>query len=447
MAAGAAAGSLLPLLQARGAGARPNIVFILTDDHRYDAFGFMDKPWLATPNMDRIASEGVQFTNSFVTTSLCSPARASFLTGQYARCHGVMNNATPWKDSNVTFLDLLHQSGYDTAFIGKWHMPGDGVPDLKAQGKVDRMVSFSYATGQGVYNNCPMIVDGQKVKTKGYITDVLTDYAMDFLDKPRENPFCLYLSHKAVHAFFQPPKRYQGKLDGAPLPKLQEMTRDLPQGVINGYQRMKFDKYVQGYYEALLGVDDSVGRVLDFLDDQGIAEDTLVVYAGDNGYFWGEHGLIDKRYAYEEGIRVPHLMRYPRLIPEGGKKVDDMVLNIDLMPTLLEAAGVAVPAAVQGQSCLGLTRAHKPASRNSWLYEYFEDPAFPNPAIEAVRTKDWKLITYPGNTDKFPDELYHLHKDPGELNDLAPSPDWAEKKSELTQEIKKLKARIGCSGG
>jgi arylsulfatase A-like enzyme len=444
LAAGAAAGAALPLFTGRAADPRPNVIFILTDDQRYDAFGFMDKPWLKTPNMDRIAAEGVHFNNSFVTTSLCSPSRASFLTGQYAHCHGVMNNLTPWRDANVTFLELLHAQGYAAAFIGKWHMPGKGVPDLVGQGKVDRMVSFNFAGGQGKYWDCPLVVDGKEQKQKGYITDVLTQYAIEFMARPRTRPFCLYLSHKAVHYQFVPPDKYQGTLQDAPLHELEPNVRDYPMGLIHVPQLAKFKEGQQGYYEALMGVDDSVGAVLKFLDDKGLAENTLIVYAGDNGYAWGEHGLIDKRYAYEESMRIPYLLRYPRLVPDGGKSVDPMVLNIDLCPTVLAAAGVAVPAAVQGTSCLALARGKNAGRRTSFLYEYFKDPGFPHPEIRAVRTDDWKLVTYPGDEKKFPDEMYHLSADPGERHDLASDPAQAGKKAELAAELNRLVKETAC---
>jgi N-acetylglucosamine-6-sulfatase len=442
--AGAAAGALAPHLGG-ASDTRPNIVFILTDDHRYDAFGFMDKPWLKTPNMDRLAGEGVHFQNSFVTTSLCSPSRASFLTGQYASCHGVKNNLTPWRDDNVTFLEVLHANGYNTGFVGKWHMPGKRLPDLTGQGKVDRMVSFSFGGGQGAYYDCPLIIDGQKVKKDGYLTDVLTDYALEFLDQRRNSPFCLYLSHKAVHHDFTPPKRYAGKLDGAPFHEMERNERDYEMGLVHVPQRRNFEKNQQGYYEALMAVDDSVGGVLDFLDEKGLAENTLVVYAGDNGYYWGEHGLIDKRYAYEEGILIPHLMRYPRLITDGGQKIDEMVLNVDLAPTLLEAAGMDIPRHVQGMSYLGIPLSGFHQWRQSWLYEYFDDPGFPHPPIRCVRTRDWKLITYPGAKKRYKDEMYNLAEDPGERNDLIGDPAYAAKEKELRAELKKLEKEVGCS--
>jgi arylsulfatase A-like enzyme len=447
IAAGAAAGAALPLLKSRAADSRPNIVFILTDDQRYDAFGFMNNPWLKTPNMDRLAREGVHFKNSFVTTSLCSPSRASLLTGQYPRCHGVVNNLTPWDPKNVTFLELLRGQGYQTAFIGKWNMPGKDIPDLTGAGKVDRMVSFSAGLGQGVYQDCPLIVDGKDVKGPGYITDVLTQYALEFLNQRRSGPFCLYLSHKAPHNNFIPPDRYKGKLAQAPLRKMEEQTHNYLMGAILLPQLFNFDKDQQGYYETIMGVDDSVGAVLKLLDDKGWAENTLIVYGSDNGYLWGEHGLIDKRLAYEESIRVPHLLRWPRRAPKGGMKVEQMVLNIDLMPTLLTAAEVPIPSWVQGQNYLGfLDPAQHLPGRASWLYEYRQDPGFPpDSSIKAVRTPDWKFVTYPGAKDPlFKDELFHLADDPRERKNLAADPAWAKKKSELAAELARLDREITC---
>ena len=189
--------------------APPNIVFILTDDHRWDALSSMGHPFLQTPNLDRLADEGILFESAFVTTSLCSPSRASFLTGQYAHTHGVVTNHTPWDNRNVTFLERLSAAGYETAFIGKWHMPGDGLPELRG---VDRFVSFTREGGQGVYYGCPLIIDGAETERPGrYITEDLTDLALDFISKERQKPFCLYLSHKAVHFGFRPPPHLKGR--------------------------------------------------------------------------------------------------------------------------------------------------------------------------------------------------------------------------------------------
>jgi len=423
----------------RTSAAKPNIIFIITDDQRYDTMGFMDKPWLQTPNMARLAREGVHFVNSFVTTSLCSPSRASFLTGRYPHCHGVINNFTPWRDDNVTFLELLHAHGYDTALIGKWHMTGKSVPDLVGQGKVNRMVSFY---GQGKYFDCPLIVNGKNTESKGYITDTLTRYAIEFLGQSRKKPFCLYLSHKAVHGPFKPPERYSGMLKQVSFPDLGFINPNLPQIPGINRQRKKFKKNIQSYHEALIAVDDSLGKVLDFLDARGMAENTLVIYTSDNGYMWGEHGLLGKRYAYEESIRVPHLFRYPRLVPKGGRKVSEMVLNIDLAPTLLSAADIAPPDIVQGRSYLELATGKSVPWRESFLYEYFKDPLFPHPPIQAVRTREWKYIHYLNS--QFPDELYHLSVDPKERHDLAKDPAHTSIKKKLKVELERLKRKYAC---
>jgi len=197
----------------------PNIVFILTDDHRWDCLGVMGHPFLKTPNMDRLANEGVLFKNAFVTTSLCSPSRASFLTGQYASVHGVRNNFSRWDENrNITFMEHLKNSGYDTAFIGKWHMPGGGLPNLPG---VDLFVSFTKKDGQGDYFNCPLYVNHELVPNrKPYITEELTDYAIDFVNQDRNNPFCLYLSHKAVHHDWKPPEHLKGLYKDADLSHL-----------------------------------------------------------------------------------------------------------------------------------------------------------------------------------------------------------------------------------
>ena len=419
-----------------GGGAAPNIVFILTDDQRYDAFGFM-QPWLPTPNLDRIAREGAHLRNAFVTTSLCSPSRASLLTGQYASRHGVQNNVTPWRDSNVSFLELLKHTGYRVGFIGKWHMPGKGLPDLVGQGKVDRMVSFTAVGGQGQYIDCPLVIDGQPVPGHGYITDVLTGYALDFMRSAADHPFCLYLSHKAVHDDFVPPEKYKGSLAGAPFHKLNPFERRLPIGAYHVLREMGFKQNQEHYFETLRGVDDSVGEVLKYLDEQGLAQNTIVVYAGDNGFFWGEHGMIDKRYAYEESMRIPLLLRWPAGCA-AGTKVDEMTLNIDLAPTLLSAAGLVVPANMQGQSWLPLLGGPvAPGSfRERFLYEYFRDPGWAHPAVRAVRTRDWKLITYPGS--RFGDELYNIAADPSEAKNLIADPAQSARQQELRAELTRL---------
>ena len=373
---------------------RPNILFILTDDHRWDHLGFCGHPFLQTPHLDRLAAEGLNFANAFVVTSLCSPSRATFLTGMYAHRHGVKNNLTPWQDSNVTFLELLKDAGYDTAFIGKWHMPG-GLPDPRG---VDLFVSFTAQGGQGQYFNCPLVVNGKEEPSrKAYLTEELTDRTLEFLQAKRDRPFCIFLAHKAAHHQFLPPPDLAGMYDGVPL-NLPKET-DLWIGSTNG---MMFEGTLgpiswlyRNYCETLTATDREVGRLLDALDEMGVADDTLVVYAGDNGFFWGEHRLVDKRWAYEESIRIPFIVRYPRRIPKAGTR-EQMIINPDLAPTLLELAGLPIPENIEGRSFVPLLGSATAPGRDAWLYEYFRDYPYNVPQHDAVRTRTHKYIEYDG---------------------------------------------------
>ncbi|MEJ2169699.1 MAG: sulfatase-like hydrolase/transferase, partial [Desulfobacterales bacterium] len=292
----------------------PNIIFILTDDHRWDALSSMGHPVVRTPNLDRLAKEGVMFTNAFVTTSLCSPSRASFLTGQYAHRHGVVTNHTPWDNRSIIFLELLKKAGYETAFIGKWHMPGLGLPKLRG---LDHFISFTKEGGQGVYYDCPLIIDGVETERKGkYITEDLTDLAVQFIEKPRSRPFCLYLSHKAVHFGYRPPPHLKGIYKDVDLKLPPESDTWITFTNNHPFVGALFPMNVlyRNYCETVASVDEQVGRVIGKLEALDILDDTLIIYAGDNGHFWGEHGLYDKRLAYEESIRIPFIVRYPGLI-------------------------------------------------------------------------------------------------------------------------------------
>ncbi|MGH8019039.1 MAG: sulfatase family protein, partial [Opitutaceae bacterium] len=348
-----------------------NIVFILTDDHRYDAMGFMGHPCLETPHLDSIARNGVHLSNAFVTTSLCSPSRASILTGLYAHRHGVVDNQHPVRPDLVFFPQLLQRAGYTTGFFGKWHMGGASA---EPQRGFDKWVSFR---GQGAYwpdrrgrrganSNRPpaeLNVDGKVVPQKGYITDELTDYALEWLrGVPKEKPFLLYLSHKAAHSWFVPADRHAGRYEDEPMPMPASFTHHehapmWVQNQRNSHHGAEFayhsdvdqTVYFRRYNETLLAVDDSVGRVLDELRARGQFEDTLVVYMGDNGFGFGEHGLIDKRTAYEWSMRVPMIAQCLAALPAGAT-VSEIVANIDIAPTLLEAAGVPATLDFDGQS-------------------------------------------------------------------------------------------------
>jgi N-acetylglucosamine-6-sulfatase len=414
-------------------GAKPrNVVFILSDDHRYDAMSFLGHQFAQTPVMDSLAANGVHLKNALVTTALCSPSRASILTGLYTFRHRVIDNNRAIPAGTIYFPQYLQKAGYATGFIGKWHMGGDSD---EPQPGWDHWVSFR---GQGNYlpptPGYTLNVDGRRVPQKGYITGELTDYAIEWLkrQKPAEKPFFLYLSHKAVHANFTPEARYEGRLKDRPFqraaseastpdnlrqPRWLRDQRNSWHGVDFPYHsELDIEDYYKRYCETLSSVDDSIGRVLQQLKDMGIYEDTLVIYMGDNGFMFGEHGLIDKRVAYEPSMRVPMLMQCPALI-KGGTVLDQMIANIDVAPTIMEAMGLQKPAHMDGQSFLPLARGRDVPWRNEFLYVYYWEKNYPQtPTIFSLRGDRYKFITYYGLWDA--DELYDLQNDPHETRNL-----------------------------
>ncbi len=434
-----------------------NIIFMLTDDHRYDAMGFLKgQSFLETPHMDAMARNGVYVPNAFVTTALCSPSRASILTGQYAHKHRVVDNNNPIPAGTTFFPQLLQkQAGYQTAFIGKWHMGGEGD---EPQPGFDRWISFR---GQGTYqpSRNGLNIDGKKVPQKGYITDELTDYAIDWLSKTDpKRPYFMYLSHKATHSEFEPAARHKGKFKNAEFvyPKTYAPARPeqkVPMWVQNQrnswhgveypyHSKLDIAEYYKMYAETLCGVDDSVGRVMEFLRSRDQLDSTLVVYMGDNGFAFGEHGLIDKRTAYEESMRVPMLVQCPELFGRG-KKVNEVIANIDIAPTMLEAAGVDTPANMQGRSFLGLAQGKRTEWRDGLLYEYYWERNFPQtPTMHALRGDRYKYIRYQGLWDL--DELYDLEKDPLETQNLIDSP---EHKQVVLEMNRKLFGILETTGG
>lgn len=460
---------LIVLISGCHSTARPNILFILTDDHRHDAFSFMGHPYLRTPNMDRIAREGAHFQNAFVTTSLCSPSRASILTGLYAHTHHVIDNYSPLEDKLVFFPQELRKAGYQTAFIGKWHMGGD--TDEPQRG-FNHWVAFKgqgsyWADGHGTTRVVPQTssdgfnVDGKRVRQRGYITDELTDFAARWIEKqPADQPWFCYLSHKAAHSDFVAADRHKGKYAGkkmtrpptfddspanyADKPMWLKNQRNSRHGVDFAYnlERFDIDEYHQRYCETLLAVDDSVGRLMELLKKRGQLDSTLIVYMGDNGFQFGEHGLIDKRTAYEASMRVPLMMRCPTII-RPGTIFRGMAANIDIAPTLLEAAGVMPPKFMQGRSLLaGLTNPSAPA-RQALLYEYFWEWNYPQtPTTHALRTDDWKFVRYQGVWDL--DELYDLKNDPHEKRNLAYDP---SQKSHVQRMRRQLFELLDQTGG
>jgi N-acetylglucosamine-6-sulfatase len=415
-----------------------NVVLILSDDHRYDFLGFMPAApdWLETPSLDRMARGGAHVLNAFVTTSLCSPSRASILTGQYAHRHGVVDNTSPVPAGTVFFPRRLQKAGYRTAYIGKWHM-GEAEASDEPRPGFDHWISFQ---GQGVYQDPVLNVNGARGQAKGYTTDVLTDSALAWLQQRGSGsgpPFFLYLSHKATHAEFIPPERYQGRYATARIPYPPTMAnternyRGKPRwvreqrygwhGVDYAYHGdLEFDTFYRRYAETLLALDEGVGRVLDYLERSGLSRSTLVLYLGDNGFSLGEHGLIDKRHAYEESIRVPMLAWAPGYIAPGST-VRQLVRNIDVAPTILALAGVDQPKDMDGRSVLGPLRGEPADEPVELLYEYYWEYAFPHtPTIFALRGPRYKYIYYHGVWDL--DELYDLGTDSLEQHNLIEVP-------------------------
>ncbi|TWU66105.1 Arylsulfatase [Crateriforma conspicua] len=452
-----AQGDDLPSVQQR-AGVQPrNVIFILTDDHRYDAMSFMGHPFLETPHLDSLASNGVHLKNAFVTTSLCSPSRASILTGLYTHKHRVIDNNRAVPEGTLFFPQYLQQAGYNTGFFGKWHM-GGGNDDPRPG--FDHWVSFR---GQGNYlppgPNYTLNVNGERVKQKGYITDELTDYALDWLDQQSDDqPFFMYLSHKAVHANFTPAERHEDRYADADLsflPRGKDITaennsprwvrdqRNSWHGIDFSYHSDRgLDYLYRRYCESLLAVDDSVGRVLQRLKDKGIHDETLIVYMGDNGFMWGEHGLIDKRVSYEESIRVPMMMQCPDLY-DGGKVVEQVIGNIDVGPTIMHAAGLTTPEYMDGRSFLELPNDADQPWRDYFLYVYYWEKNFPqSPTQFALRGDRFKYITYYGLWDT--DELYDLSKDPKETQNLIHDPEYQNVVQEMENQLYSM---LGQAGG
>ncbi|HWU02851.1 MAG TPA: sulfatase [Novosphingobium sp.] len=427
-----------------------NVIFIILDDLRFDGMGFL-QPGLRTPNIDALARGGTYFPNVVTTSSLCSPSRATILTGMTARNHGVVDNNNSSEEGLTFFPAYLQKAGYQTAFIGKWHMGSD--TDAPRPG-FDKWVSFR---GQGDYypttNLSPadiaagkvhmLNVDGKEVPQKGYITDELTDYAMNWLTKERDpkKPFFLYLSHKAVHSDPLPAPKYAHQYDAttfavpASAANTPENYKGKPMWVYNQRNSwhgidffynsdMKMTEYLRYYYATLSSVDDSVGRVMAWLKKNHLEKDTLVVFTSDNGFEVGDHGLIDKRNAYEASVRVPFVVYEPGTVPAGTVNTG-RIRNLDFAPTLLDAAGVkAMPRQFEGQSAWGLIDGQTKTADwhpGDFVYEYYWEWTFPmTPGTFAITRGNLKYIQYYGVYDT--EELYDLAADPNEMHNLIDEP-------------------------
>ncbi len=431
-----------------------NVVFILSDDHRHDFMSFMDESpeFLETPNLDRMANDGIHLKNAFVTTSLCSPSRASILTGRFMHAHRVVDNQRPVPSGTVFFPQYLQMAGVETALIGKWHMGHDN--DEPRPG-FDHWASFK---GQGSYFAPEININGQRKRFQGYNADVLTDLAVDWLKQPRKKPFYLHLAYKAVHYPFQPAKRHQGRYADAKIDYPETMAnseenyqtqsrwiRDRRYS-IHGIDHMEtgafdkdpvpsFDALYRGYCEAVHSLDENIGRVIDQLETSGLLDSTLVIYMGDNGFALGEHGFYDKRDAFEESIRVPMLAYSPKNITPK-TVVSEMVQNIDVASTVLDAMQIPIPKGAQfdGKSFMPLLNGERIPWRDHILYEYHWEWNFPaTPTLFAIRTNRYKYVYYHGVWDQ--NGFYDLQTDPNERHNLINVPAFEEKISQLKQQM------------
>ena len=483
--------------QEKKADTRYNIVYIMTDDHTAQMMSCYDGRYVDTPNLDRIASDGVKFTNSFVANSLSGPSRACMFTGKHSHANGFTDNTTCVFDgSQQTMPKLLQKAGYQTAVVGKWHL--ESLP-----------TGFDYweiVPGQGDYYNPSFItMDNDTVRVEGYVTNIITDMGIDWMENRRDKdkPFCLFIHHKACHRAWLPELKYlneyedktfdlpenfyddyEGRTAAAeqemsiwkdmdivydtkmdieglntPLaatyhamvnrlsPEDREVYKAVYAPIIKEFQQKnpqgkelaewKFQRYMRDYAKVLKSLDDNVGRVLDYLEEKGMLENTLVVYTSDQGFYMGEHGWFDKRFMYEESMRTPLVMRLPDGLDARGD-IPQLVQNIDYAPTFLDIAGAPIPDDIQGVSLLPLLKGEKPDNwRKSLYYHFYEYPAEHMVKRHyGVRTDRWKLIHFYNDIDEW--ELYDLQSDPHEMDNLYGKPGYEEVTAQLKEELKRL---------
>ncbi|HOX55636.1 MAG TPA: sulfatase [Candidatus Paceibacterota bacterium] len=478
---------LLPLTLAFGqnADSRPNILFIMSDDHAAHAISAYGSRVNRTPNMDRLAKAGMRFENCFAVNSICAPSRATILTGKYSHLNGVPT-FNRFGGSQPTVAKYLQAAGYYTGMIGKWHLGSEPTGFDK----------WTVLPGQGVYHDPAFIEPEGRRVIKGYATDVITDLAVDFLkNRPKNKPFFLMCHHKAPHRSWEPDEKHRAMFANKHIPEpptlrddyagradairecrqkvFEDMTRrDLklePPADLKGAARnewlnvkpteveteikgkkqkltgkalnkWKYQRYMQDYLACIQSVDDNVGRLLDWLDRNGLARNTLVIYTSDQGFFLGDHGLYDKRFMYEESIRMPFLVRWPGAIKAGSVQTA-MAINPDFAPTFMDLAGLRVPPDMQGRSLVPLLKGQRPANwRTSWYYRYYHDPGDHNTrAHYGVRTETHKLMHF-WKSDQW--EMYDLVKDPDELRNVYSEPAQQEQVARLKAELYRLKKEV-----
>jgi arylsulfatase A-like enzyme len=437
-----------------------NIVYIVSDDHAAHALSCYGSAINRTPNLDALASQGIRLDRAFVTNSLCGPSRACILTGKYSHVHGFMENDKKFDGSQWNFAKELQHNGYSTAWIGKWHL------ESEPQG----FDWHDILPGHGVYVDSPFLVMGKRTPSKGYVTDVITDKALSWLDRaPKDKPFCLVVGHKAPHRTWIPDEEHRTQFADRTIPEAatllddyatrspaaaeasMRVSRDLSKDDVKGEPpaslegdaktRWYYQRYMQDYLACVQSLDDNVGRLLAWLDAHGHRDDTLIVYTSDNGFFLGDHGWYDKRFAYEESLRVPMLIRWPG-VTTAGSHSDAMALNIDLAATALDAAGLTTNEPVQGKSLRPIAAGTTPADwRQSIYYHYYEYPGphHVQPHV-AVRTATHKLIWFP-KIEAF--ELFDLVHDPRELRNLAGAPEAAAVERDLRAQLEALRQQFG----
>ncbi len=449
------------------AARRPNVLFILTDDQRWDCIGLAPGSRVRTPNIDRIGREGVYFRNAFCTTSLCSPSRASILSGLYAHAHGVSNNFTEYPTDMPSWPRALQKSGWETAYIGKYHM---GEENDDPRPGFDHFVTHK---GQGKYWDTEFRADGGERKVvKGYYTTVVTDLAEAWIRGRRgDRPWMMMLGHKAPHSFYTPEPRYEKAFDGVPIayPETAFQLDDNPAwykerldtwhgiyGPLFDFRKnwpdrspegvKAFAAMVRSYRATILSVDDSVGRLLRLLEERGELENTIVVFTADNGILEGEHGMVDKRTMHEPSIRVPLVVRAPGLAP---RVVESMVLTQDFAPSLLDLCGLPPLPASHGRSWTPIARGRPdPGWRASFLYHYNYEKQFPyTPNVRGVRTERWKYVRYPhgdGGADRHKAELFEIAADPQETQNRIDDPACVAVVTELQRELARLLKATGA---
>ncbi len=446
----------------------PNVLILSTDDQRHDSFSIAGNRILQTPNMDRIGAGGIRFSEAFCTNSLCAPSRASLLTGLYSHVHGVMTNGDGevnrnqpgLRDDQTTFVHLLRQAGYETAMIGKWHIRSDPAG----------FDHWAILPGQGAYFDPDLIVNGGRARFRGHVDDVVGDQALAFLrTRDAGRPFCMICQFKSPHRNWLPAPRFEHAFDDIEIPEPStfndtlegrpEAVRltDLGVAVMPDFasrgvppplppdarKRGNFQAMVKNIYRVLLSVDENVGRILDYLDAEGLAENTVVLYTSDNGFFHGEHGFFDKRLMYEPSLRIPMMVRFPERVRPGLVDSSHMVLNVDIAPTVLDLCGLPAPRWMQGRSVVPLLEGGDgTAWRDAFFYEYFEYPA--SHCVRkhrGVRTARWKLIQYWEQPEEW--EMYDLELDPHEVNNLAGNPGHAAGQRSLQDLMARLRREVG----